>query len=323
MRVWSSAVFFALLALACSAEFQGGSDTGGTSGAAGSGGANADGAGGASGAGGSGADGGTSGGNGGATGGTAGQGGTAGMGGGAGGGGKAGGTGTGGAGGSGVTGGAAGSGGTAGKAGGAGSGGGGNAGNGGSAAGSGGSAAGSGGSAGSAGGTAGRDGGNPSDATVTDRSTDDCGCIVDRITWGSNGGHVAYFETSSLSPCKTFSHQRESVLTNPPTLMCMQELTACATSITATQIAGALAHPEVKAAIAAAPVLYGRDTRPLDGAVFRMQIGSAMVEVGLPCAGTTGCTPIPPGVDTLATLLRDLTTQELARPPCRETFRPG
>jgi hypothetical protein len=147
--------------------------------------------------------------------------------------------------------------------------------------------------------------------------------LIDRMSWGSNGGFVAYVETSSLVPCKTFVHQRDPLVTAPPTLMCSQELGACANAISATQVLQALAHADVRTAIAAAPVLYGRDTRPVDGVVFRIQIGSAVVEVGLPCNGSTACTPIPPGVDMLAALLRQLTTQELGRGPCQDTFRPG
>ena len=109
----------------------------------------------------------------------------------------------------------------------------------------------------------------------------------------------------------------------PPTLMCTQDLGTCTSTVSAREINVALEQPDVRAALAAAPILFGRDTRPVDGAVFRIAVGAAVVEIGAPCEGAAGCREIPQTVAALGIRLRALTSQELARGLCRDTFGPG
>jgi hypothetical protein len=256
-----------------------------------------------------------------ATGGGAGSGGAAGTatGGGAGSGGAAGTATDGGAGSAGsagtATGGGAGSGGAAGTGMGGSAGSGGAAGAG--AGGSGGAAGtGTGGSAGSAGsGTGGTAGTTPGDGGT-------CGCVAGHVGWGFDGGHVLYRDTSALEVCNLFVHQREPVVTAPPTRSCQQPITDCAGAVGPGDVTRATADADVQAAIAAAPVLYGEDPRAYDGQVLRIQIGSAIIEVGAPCRAAPSCKPIPTGVDALAKLLAAITKQELARPPCSTIFPP-
>jgi len=183
--------------------------------------------------------------------------------------------------------------------------------------------AGAGGNAGAAatGGTAGANGSDAGDAAPD--TTDDCGCVADAVAWGNNGGRVAYVDRSTLSPCDTFSHQRDPAGTDPPTLMCSQDLGTCTSTVSAREINVALEQPDVLAALAAAPILFGRDTRPVDGAVFRITVGAAVVEIGEACNGAAGCREIPQTVAALGIRLRALTNQELARGSCRGTFGPG
>jgi hypothetical protein len=142
------------------------------------------------------------------------------------------------------------------------------------------------------------------------------------VTWGPNGGRVAYVDSSTLSPCRTFEHQRTS--SGGTTISaCVQELAVvCAGVIGAADVDHALAHPDVAAAIAAAPVVYGDDPRAFDGSLLRLLFaGNVVVDVGTRCTTTT-CTPIPAGIEALAALLRALTAQELARETCRAAFPP-
>ena len=289
-------------ALACGSRSDNPAADGGTGGAAGTGGTSGTGA--------TAGTGGASGGSAGRSGGTAGTGAAAGSGGSSGTGGAAG---SGGSSGSGATGGSGGS-----------SGGGGSSGSGGSsgtgAAGGSGGSSGTGASGGTAG-TAGAGGtgtGGAAGGTSGDSGT--CGCVPGRVFWGMDGGHVAYHYTSGLEICSTFIHQRDSVVQDPP-LSCQQQLGVCGSGIGAGDVTRAMAHADVQAAIAAAPVIYGEDTRPVDGAVLRIQIQSAVIEVGTPCRAA-GCKPIPAGVDALATLLQALTKQELGRAPCSSIFPP-
>jgi hypothetical protein len=152
------------------------------------------------------------------------------------------------------------------------------------------------------------------DGGVSDGGT--CGCIGQSVEWGMSGGFVPSQEVSTLGACATFGHR---LAAKPPAPSCEQPLGECAAAIGARDVARAIANADVQAAIAAAPVIYGQDSRAVDGQVLRMQIGAAIVEVGSPC-GSASCKPIPNGVGDLATLLQALTKQELARAPCKTSF---
>jgi hypothetical protein len=189
------------------------------------------------------------------------------------------------------------------------------------AAGAAGSSGGSSGSAGSGGvsGSGGAGTGGGGGGIISDSAT--CGCVTGHIGWGFVGGHVPYNDTSALEVCNLFVHQRVWVAQDPPALFCEQQFNYCTSSIGPGDVTRAVAHADVRAAIAAAPVLYGEDPRAYDGQVQHVQIGSAIVEVGLPCK-VDECKPIPAGVSALAALLEALTKQELSRSPCNGTFPP-
>jgi hypothetical protein len=105
--------------------------------------------------------------------------------------------------------------------------------------------------------------------------------------------------------------------------MCSQDLGTCTSSVSAREINVALEQPDVRAAVAVAPILFGRDPRAFDGAVFRITIGAAVVEIGTACDGAAGCKEIPQTVAALGIRLRALTSQQLDRDSCRDTFGPG
>jgi hypothetical protein len=141
-----------------------------------------------------------------------------------------------------------------------------------------------------------------------------CGCVESQVSWGLDGGLVAYTETSTLTPCATFLQSRDEG--TGPSILCMQEITSCAGGVGPRSVAEALADPDVRAAVAAAPVLYGGDPRPVDGSVLRIEIDGDVIEVGPECGTASNCTPIPSGIAELARLLGSLTDQELARGQC-------
>jgi len=181
------------------------------------------------------------------------------------------------------------------------------------------------GASGGSGGTAGTGGsgtaGSGGSGGITSGDSGTCGCVTGHVDWRWDGGLVPYNETSALEICNLFVHQRVPVAPSPPALFCEQILVDCRGAIGAGDVTRSIAHPDVQAAIAAAPVLYGEDFRAADGQVLRIQIRSAVVEVGEPCRNA-GCKPIPAGVDALAKQLNALTKQELAREPCSRTFPP-
>lgn len=153
----------------------------------------------------------------------------------------------------------------------------------------------------------------------------DCAaCLPARVDWELNGGMAAWYDKSALLPCNTYQRQR---FTNPtsttPTQSCTSTVRQCAggdvdasDSITLGEVTRALAHPDVQAALAKAPVLYGRDTRPVDGVVLRITTGGKQIEVGDDCAGASGCTEVPAGVKALVALLTDLDERKTLPDAC-------
>jgi hypothetical protein len=75
----------------------------------------------------------------------------------------------------------------------------------------------------------------------------------------------------------------------------------------------AIADADVQAAFGLGLVLYGHDSRPVDGSVFRIaRSGTTAAEilVGDPCgAGEPGCLPVPAGVAHLTDVLVALIAQ--------------
>ena len=169
-------------------------------------------------------------------------------------------------------------------------------------------------------GGSGGSGGSGGTGTGGAGGTSRCGCSTSSIQWWMDGGLAPLRDVSEFHPCQTFVLTRLALTDPPGPRACKQELGDCTNALGALDVNAAVAHPDVQRAIAAAPVTYGEDTRPVDGQVMAIQF-AARIEVGNPCSSAT-CKPIPPGVDALAKLLRNLTNQELARGACRMTFPP-
>lgn len=148
------------------------------------------------------------------------------------------------------------------------------------------------------------------------------GCLSAAIGWGLDGGFVAYRDQFALEPCAEFSAERMPGRSPGDPEACANEVVADA-DITIGDVNAALAHPDVTAGFAAAPVLYGRDTRPVDGTVFRIERGGKVIELGQDCGGggSAGCRSIPAGLAALRQLLQSLAQQQVALDGC-EALRP-
>ena len=140
-------------------------------------------------------------------------------------------------------------------------------------------------------------------------------CVAAELGWGPDGGNGLYVDHNTLSPCASYTRERTPRLTDPPTLSCSQDLGGCDAVLTGADVEAALAHADVTAAIAGAPVLYGCDSRTVDGQVLRIEIGESVIEVG-----SDGCGGIPEGVAALAELLRGIEAEQRARGECATTF---
>ena len=211
--------------------------------------------------------------------------------------------------------------GTGGAAGTAGASSGGNTGSGGSSSAGGNASSGgssSGGKSGTGGGAGTNAGGGGSPGSGGSGGASSCGCVDQTLTWNQDGGFVAYRETNTLEPCRSFTLVREPVSTDPPSQMCTDPMESCEGLVNPADIQAALGHADVVAALAAAPILYGRDTRPVDGQVFQIHIVDRVIEIGMDCNGAADCIDEPAGVLTLRTYLQTLASQIRARPPCSE-----
>jgi hypothetical protein len=159
--------------------------------------------------------------------------------------------------------------------------------------------------------------GAPTDAgPAIDAGCDDA--VVSSVSWGSNGGLVRYQDTSKLDPPRAYTHERDNQGNALP-ITCHTELAGCPSAKIA-EINGALQDLTVTAALAAHTV-FGVDSRPVDGAVFRIQVGGGYVDVGSACPPqSSSCRPIPPIVERLRLLLTSIDTAELAKADCAGKF---
>lgn len=156
-------------------------------------------------------------------------------------------------------------------------------------------------------------------AVTLDASVTCTDCVSGTLSWGSNGGFVAFQDESSLAACRDFQRKRSPGIDGGAPA-CTTQLGACsAAPVAVGDVERALAHPDVVAAFALATTpVYGTDSRPVDGTVFRITRDGKSIDVGNPCGSSSApaCVPIPPGVDALANVLRSLDTQELAKAAC-------
>ena len=162
------------------------------------------------------------------------------------------------------------------------------------------------------------------DAAVDVGDTGSCDCASSRLSWGADGGFVAYVERSSIAPCRTYGHDRTAPSGGAPLKTCTRELLPCGAgdAIDIGDVRAALANPDVVVALASAPILYGSDPRAFDGQVFHLDVGGKVIEVGTDCSGTGPCKPPTAGVKALVALLQALDKAQLALSPCKEAFLP-
>lgn len=148
------------------------------------------------------------------------------------------------------------------------------------------------------------------DALAIDTGTDagECprNCIRDVIYWRWNGGLSATENSYEVSECARVLRTTTNLISGDSTI-CIEyvEQTQCSL---VDPVVDLLSDPDVVAAREAAPILYGSDPRPMDGAVFVIDFGDALIEVGGDCSDP-GCLEVPGGVAALQDALILLGTQ--------------
>jgi len=139
------------------------------------------------------------------------------------------------------------------------------------------------------------------------------------VSWGPNGGFVAYTDVSSLSSCTTYTHRRDPVRTTPPSQVCTTTLRGCPDDDTLSNAQYLLSDFTFEGALAN-DMVYGLDRRAVDGQVFRISVDMHTVDVGDPCAGASGCIDPPPPVKLLVETLKALDSEGLHSSECVAVF---
>lgn len=153
------------------------------------------------------------------------------------------------------------------------------------------------------------DGGNPECAA----------CIDEALRWELEGGLVPVRSVNEIRACRTYV-RTHTMAGSGASASCSNQVPCVGQAITIDDVNAALAHPDVVAAFAAAPVIYGVEARPVDGPLFQITHGDRTIGIGFPCQGESGCIDVPPGVDALRALLTSLESERLAEEDCASTF---
>jgi hypothetical protein len=150
------------------------------------------------------------------------------------------------------------------------------------------------------------------------------GCLEATIRWSSPwSSPIATMLSRVLyvTPCRTFIVESAWTLDEDGGVpLCENEL-PIDRGITADSINARLAHPDVQAALAQAPAVYGTSSSPLDTTpVLLIDVGGATLQVGDPCSSdAVDCNAVPPGVAALAAVVYDLAEQQEQLPDCELT----
>jgi hypothetical protein len=144
-------------------------------------------------------------------------------------------------------------------------------------------------------------------------------CIVaPGVTWGQNGGLVAYADSMQLNPCMSYKRSRSASTPGDTGKTCTVLIPSCPNELVS-NVAGLLALPDVQQAMKSHTV-FGVDSRPVDGQVLRVEVGADYLEIGSPCQGAAGCPEIPASVTKLKDALDAIDAAALLIEPCMTTF---
>ena len=151
-------------------------------------------------------------------------------------------------------------------------------------------------------------------------------CVTDAVRWGFTGGRSPTERRSQVDPCRDY--ELTEFTGGFKSSSCTSLVACTGAGIAVTDLETALTHPDVLAAVDAAmamggDVVYGRDTRPVDGSILQIQFMGYDIFVGSDCGSTTPCTAIPPGVAALRDVLIAVEADRIASEDCRSTFPDG
>jgi hypothetical protein len=154
------------------------------------------------------------------------------------------------------------------------------------------------------GGATGTGGGSAAGGTAGAR---DCPFATTTITWGPDGGLRLYQWHASFGP-DGFKRWTDILGTGVTRSVDNCWPAPCTDGVPEYDaVRQALVSADVQGALAQAPVLYGGDLRPVDGAVLEIRVNDRIIDVGTPCwPDLASCAGVPPGVQALALALLKL-----------------
>ena len=161
-------------------------------------------------------------------------------------------------------------------------------------------------------------GSSPTPAVGSAGEPGECACLVEEIAWWRDGGLVPSSIEGHLTPCAQFEYTET---TGEPVAhrFCWATLELCSDAYGPDDVNDAIAHPDVQAALARAPILFGADSRDLDGHVDHIEVGGKVIELGAPCGAPEQAAhcEIPKGVENLDKLLGYIQLQQHVGTVCK------
>jgi hypothetical protein len=138
-------------------------------------------------------------------------------------------------------------------------------------------------------------------------SDDPCTCVPYEIAWWYDGGRMALERKYRIKQCNTFVYSE-----GPPARQCESQVAqGCDEALGVAAISAALDSPEIEAAMAAAPILYGSDPRPVDGQLLHVELNGKIIEIGEQCSGDGLNCDIPNSIESLPFTLNAVQQHEL------------
>ena len=143
-------------------------------------------------------------------------------------------------------------------------------------------------------------------------------CSIDQhYRFYMSGGLVQTTVISELQPDAAYG--RTLTMRDSTMRSCASLLPACGSKqVDAGQLRAALLAADVVSGFGDGSLVYGLDSRPVDGQVFVIErADQKQLVVGSDCQGQSGCRAIPKGVAALVTLLGRLSDEQAAMGPCQ------
>jgi len=122
-------------------------------------------------------------------------------------------------------------------------------------------------------------------------------CPEENLTWGWQGGFVAFTEQLSLTSCPSFERIRRPAGSEMPDARCFGDLSCTSDApeeVSAESLGRLVANEELRSIFDASDsTIFGRDSRPVDGSLLSVSLGEQSLLIGDECPSASDCRAIP------------------------------